>query len=171
MEFRMLERRDVLVVGALSVLAQLLPKQAALGADNCQSVARAELIGNALLDRYATAINAHDTSSFPELFTQTYIQHSGRSPSGLTAQIDNFQRILATMPDLRLRIEDRIIAGDKVVARNTYAATTHKRFEHRANGQGLLVQDHRYLARRGWKVCRALGSHRYRGGLKQTSRG
>ena len=123
MEFRMLERRDVLVVGALSVLAQLLPKQAALGADNCQSVARAELIGNALLDRYAAAINGHDTSSFPELFTQTYIQHSGRSPSGLAAQIDNFQRILATMPDLQLRIEDRIIAGDKVVARNTYAAT------------------------------------------------
>jgi PadR family transcriptional regulator PadR len=27
------------------------------------------------------------------------------------------------MPDLRLKVEDRIIAGDKVVARNTYSAT------------------------------------------------
>jgi predicted ester cyclase len=27
------------------------------------------------------------------------------------------------MPDLRLQVEDRIIAGDKVVARNTYSAT------------------------------------------------
>jgi len=57
------------------------------------------------------------------MFTDTYIQHSGRSPSGLAAQIENFRRILASMPDLRLRVEDRIIAGDKVVARNTYSAT------------------------------------------------
>jgi len=69
------------------------------------------------------AVNAHDTAFFPELFTETYIQHSGRSPSGLAAQIENFRRILTSMPDLRLRVEDRIIAGDKVVARNTYSAT------------------------------------------------
>ena len=60
---------------------------------------------------------------YPELFTETYIQHSGRSPSGLAAQVENFRRLLASMPDLRLQVEDRIIAGDKVVARNTYSAT------------------------------------------------
>jgi steroid delta-isomerase-like uncharacterized protein len=69
------------------------------------------------------AMNAHDTSSFPELFTEAYIQHSGRSPSGLAAQIENFRRIFAAMPDLRMHVEDRIVAGDKVVARNTFAAT------------------------------------------------
>jgi steroid delta-isomerase-like uncharacterized protein len=122
MELRMLERRDVVFLGALSVLTQLVPARPALAAD-CQSMAHAERTGNALLDRYAAAINAHDTSSFPELFTATYIQHSGRSPSGLAAQMENFQRLLRTMPDLQLRIDDRIIAGDKVVARNTYAAT------------------------------------------------
>ncbi len=68
-------------------------------------------------------MNAHETGVFPELFTETYIQHSGRSPSGLAAQIENFRRILAAMPDIQMRVEDRILAGDKVVARNTYSAT------------------------------------------------
>jgi steroid delta-isomerase-like uncharacterized protein len=69
------------------------------------------------------AVNAHDTSSFPDLFTESYIQHSGRSPSGLAAQIETFRWIIASMPDVQMRVEDRIIAGDKVVARNTYSAT------------------------------------------------
>ena len=76
-----------------------------------------------LLERYVAAVNAHDTSPFPELFTESYIQHSGRSPSGLAAQIENFKRILATMPDVRLKVEDCIVSGNKVVARITYSAT------------------------------------------------
>jgi steroid delta-isomerase-like uncharacterized protein len=76
-----------------------------------------------LLERYVAAVNAHDTSPFPELFTESYLQHSGRSPSGLAAQIENFKRILATMPDVRLKVEDCIVSGNKVVARITYSAT------------------------------------------------
>ena len=76
-----------------------------------------------LLERYVAAVNTHDTSPFPELFTESYIQHSGRSPSGLAAQIENFKRILATMPDMRLKVEDCIVSGNKVVARITYSAT------------------------------------------------
>jgi predicted ester cyclase len=53
----------------------------------------------------------------------TYIQHSGRSPDGLDAQIETFRGIFARMPDVRVQVEDRIIAGDKVVARMTYNAT------------------------------------------------
>jgi predicted ester cyclase len=123
MELHMLERRDVVFLGALSVLTQLAPTRPALAADDCQSMVQAGRIGNALLDRYAAAVNGHDTSSFPDLFTAAYIQRSGRSPSGLAAQIENFQRIFRTMPDVQLRIEDRIIAADKVVARTTYSAT------------------------------------------------
>jgi steroid delta-isomerase-like uncharacterized protein len=117
----MIRRRDVLTGGVLAGLASLASVEAALAARDCQSAAQD--IGSALLDRYAAAINAHDTSSFPELFTEAYIQHSGRSPSGLAAQIENFRRIVATMPDVQIRIEDRIIAGDKVVARTAYSAT------------------------------------------------
>src|SRR5690349_24906971 len=93
---------------------------AAAAAEDC---ARDQAAASAILDRYMAAVNAHSTATFPELFTETYFQRSGRSPSGLAAQIENFNRIFASMPDVRLRVEDRVIAGDKVVARNTYSAT------------------------------------------------
>ena len=107
-------RSIVLAVSALLVAPDSVPAAAA---------SDAEAAASAVLDRYVAAVNAHDTSSFPEFFTDSYIQHSGRSPSGLPAQIENFRRILAAMPDVRMRVEDRIIAGDKVVARTTYSAT------------------------------------------------
>lgn len=126
-ELDMAERRDVLVLGVTGVLAalaaHLTTPSAARAADDCQSAAHAQQVANDLLDRYVAAINAHDTSSFPSLFTETYIQHSGRSPSGLAAQIENFKRIMTSMPDVQIRIEDRIISGDKMVARTTYSAT------------------------------------------------
>src|SRR5690349_11957621 len=78
---------------------------------------------SALLDRYVAAANAHDTTRLPELFTESYIQHSGRSPSGLAAQIENFRGLFARMPDVQVSVEDRVIAGDKVVARMAYNAT------------------------------------------------
>lgn len=80
----------------------------------------------ALLDRYAAAVNAHDTSSFPELFTESYIQRSGRSPSGLQAQIANYQRIFDNWPDFQTHIDDRILGDDKVVARATLSGTHTK---------------------------------------------
>jgi predicted ester cyclase len=76
-----------------------------------------------LLDRYLAAVNAHDTSAFPEIFTEAYIQHSGRSPSGLQAQIVNFQRVFENWPDFQSRIEDRILGGDRIVARTIFSAT------------------------------------------------
>jgi steroid delta-isomerase-like uncharacterized protein len=117
----MTNRRDVLALGILGGTA-FLPR-AALAAGDCPPGSSSTSVGAALVDRYVVAVNAHDTSSFPELFTESYIQHSGRSPSGLAAQIENFRRIFAAMPDIRMRVEDRIVAGDKVVARSTYSAT------------------------------------------------
>ena len=84
---------------------------------------QAEALGSALLDRYVAAINAHDTSTFGDIHTENYIQHSGRSPNGLSAQIENFRAIFARMPDVQVRLEDRVIQGDKVVARMTFSAT------------------------------------------------
>jgi steroid delta-isomerase-like uncharacterized protein len=83
----------------------------------------AEAVASALLDRYVAAVNAHDTSTFGDIHTENYVQHSGRSPNGLAAQIENFRAIFARMPDVQVRIDDRIIQGDKVVARMTFSAT------------------------------------------------
>ena len=119
----MTDRRGVLALGVLAGAAVLAPWRAGLAAEDCSAAVRAEAIGSALLDRYVAAVNAHDTTSFPELHTESYIQHSGRSPNGLAAQIENFRGIFGRMPDVQTRVEDRIIAGDRVVARMTFSAT------------------------------------------------
>jgi steroid delta-isomerase-like uncharacterized protein len=123
------------LAGATSAL--VTGNAAAAEACNTDAVAAA----SALLDRYVAAMNAHDTSTFPEIFTATYIQHSGRSPSGLVAQIELFKGIFAATPDHQMQVDDRVISADKVVARTTHSAThtgtfrgfppTGKRFSYR----------------------------------------
>lgn len=120
----MTKRRDLLVLGIFGTT--LMASQRAFAAGDCAAAENSQALGNALIDKYVAAVNAHDTSPFPNLFAENYIQHSGRSRSGLNAQIENFHGIFAAMPDVQMQNEDRIIAGDKVVARNTYSAThTH----------------------------------------------
>jgi steroid delta-isomerase-like uncharacterized protein len=109
-------RRSMLFFGLTGATAALVARNAA-AAEACDSDAAA------VLDRYVAAMNAHDTSRFPEIFTETYIQHSGRSPSGLAAQIELFKQIFAAQPDVQMHVDDRIISGDKVVARTTRTLT------------------------------------------------
>ena len=137
----MTSRRDLLALGILGGTALLARAGGAGAAEDCAAAARAEAIGAALLDKYVAAVNAHDTSSFPEIHTESYIQHSGRSPSGLAAQIENFRGIFARMPDVQTRVEDRIIAGDKVVARMTLSAT------HTQPLQGIAPTGRRFTLR------------------------
>jgi predicted ester cyclase len=112
-------RREFLGLGIVGGAALLARDARAAGA--CADGSSAA--GAALLDRYVAAINSHDTSTFGEIHTESYIQNSGRSPSGLAAQIENFRGMFARMPDLQARVEDRIVAGDRVVARMSLSAT------------------------------------------------
>jgi hypothetical protein len=74
----MTNRRNALALGLLSGTALFAPIRAALAAAEClPGEANAESIGSRLLDRYVAAVNAHDTSSFPELFTESYINKRG----------------------------------------------------------------------------------------------
>jgi predicted ester cyclase len=100
-----------------------------------------EQIASALLDKYVAAVNAHDTSSFGEIHTEGYIQHSGRSPNGLAAQIENFRAIFARMPDVQVTVEDRIIQGEKIVARMAFTAT------HTQALQGIAPTGRRFTLR------------------------
>jgi steroid delta-isomerase-like uncharacterized protein len=100
-----------------------------------------EQIASALLDKYVAAVNAHDTSSFGEIHAETYIKHSGRSLNGLAAQIENFRTIFARMPDVQVKVEDRIIQGDKMVARMTFTAT------HTQPMQGIAPTGRRFTLR------------------------
>ena len=130
-------RRDLLALGILGAGALFARPALADGActDGSSSV------GSALLDRYVAAVNAHDTSTFAEIHTESYIQNSGRNPSGLAAQIENFRGIFGRMPDVQARVEDRIIAGDRVVARMTLSAT------HTQPLQGIAPTGRRFTLR------------------------
>ena len=121
----MTDRRTVLA--ALSVSSLQMFTTTAFAAPNC-APSTESAANSALLDRYIAAVNAHDTSSFADIFTQTYLQRSGRNPPGLAAQIENAQRFFAALPDLHLAVEDRIFAGDKIVARCAHAGTQRGTF-------------------------------------------
>jgi len=108
---------------------------------DCASAERALAVGEALLDKYVAAVNAHDTSTVAEIHTESYIQHSGRSPNGLAAQVENFRGIFGRMPDVQARVEDRIIAGDRVVARMSFSAT------HTQPLQGIAPTGRRFTLR------------------------
>jgi predicted ester cyclase len=116
----MAHRRTLLA--AFAAGSFLTPTTAALTAEDCALPAD-NSAASALLDRYIAAINAHDTSLFPGLFTETYLQRSGRNPPGLAAQVESARRLYAALPDLRLVVEDRIFGGDKIVGRCTYTGT------------------------------------------------
>lgn len=137
----MIQRRDMLALGILGGTAFLGPVRIGLAAEECSAATRAEAIGSALLDKYVAAVNAHDTSSFPEIHTESYIQNSGRSPNGLAARIETFRGIFGRMPDVQMRVEDRIIAGDKVVARMSFSAT------HTQPLQGIAPTGRRFTLR------------------------
>jgi predicted ester cyclase len=67
--------------------------------------------------------NAKDASKMSEIYTDNYIERSGRNPSGIAAVTQNWQQQFAAMPDIQLTLHDVIASGDKVVARVTYSAT------------------------------------------------
>jgi predicted ester cyclase len=108
-----------------------------------------EAAASALLDRYVAVVNAHSTAGFAELFTEAYVQHSGRSPSGLAAQVENFKGLYGRMPDVRLEVEDRIVSGDRVAARMAFHAT------HTQPIQGIAPTGKRFVLRTMdiWKVA------------------
>jgi predicted SnoaL-like aldol condensation-catalyzing enzyme len=113
-------RRGTIVHGLIGSAAALASFQASAAETACDTEAVA--VGSALLDGYVAAVNAHDTRTFPELFTESYIQHSGRSPSGLVAQIELFKNLFTVTSNHHMQVEDRIIAGGKVVSRTTHTA-------------------------------------------------
>jgi steroid delta-isomerase-like uncharacterized protein len=120
----MSSRRNLLSYALVAAAGTVSAAHAVAAApESCPDRPHAASAASALLDRYVQAVNAHDTGPFAELFSDGYLQHSGRSPSGLAAQVENFQRIFASMPDVRMQVEDRVFQGDRLVARNTFSAT------------------------------------------------
>jgi predicted ester cyclase len=104
----MLDRRALLMAAAIANPALTTMKASAQSG----ACAPGNVAANAaLLDRYVAAVNAGDTAALQALFAKPYAQHGGLK-GGREA-----------FPDLRVTVEDRIFAGDKIVARNTWSGT------------------------------------------------
>ena len=88
-----------------------------------QSPSAPDVDPRGLVARYAAAKNAHDASRVGELFAEDYVEHSGRNASGRAALEQNWKTQFQGIPDLRIEIQDVIVAGDKVVARTAYHGT------------------------------------------------
>jgi steroid delta-isomerase-like uncharacterized protein len=116
-------------IGAVATAALILPNIShQAGAQQAGSCSPDEAEAFRLLDRWVTAANAGDTSAFPSIYAEDYIQHSGRNPSGLAVQVVNAQRFRVTFPDLRVSVEDRIFGDGKLVARNIFTGTQRGKF-------------------------------------------
>jgi predicted ester cyclase len=76
-----------------------------------------------LLDKYISAKNAKDLTKTPEIYSQDYIENTGRNPSGLAAVTDNWRSQFQAIPDVKATLEDAVITNEKVVARITYSGT------------------------------------------------
>jgi steroid delta-isomerase-like uncharacterized protein len=122
-------RRDALVATGLGVALMLLELRSAQAQvpSGCLP-SDSEAAAFAISDRYVAAVNAGNAATLPAIFAEDYIQHSGRSPSGLAGQIANFHAIRTVFPNLHLVVEDRIFGDGKLVTRNVFTGTQRARF-------------------------------------------
>ncbi len=104
----MLDRRALLMSAAIAAPA-LLPGK--VRADQLGCSPESIEANAALLDRYVAAVNAGDIAALQALFAKPYAQHGGLKGSR------------EAFPDWRVTVEDRILASDKIVARNTWSGT------------------------------------------------
>lgn len=112
----MTDRRTVLTLAALSGTLLVSPLRAALATGEGAA-------NSALLDRYLAAFNAHDVAAFRDIIAADYIQHNGRAGQGLAGMQTALTGYFQTFPDFHMQIDERIFAGDKLVARATLSAT------------------------------------------------
>lgn len=109
----MLSKRTLLAASTLGAVTAIVPAQAA-----DRSAANADLLA-----RYIAAFNAHDPAALGEVIASDYVQHNGSAGQGLAGLQATLQQYFATFPDFHVRLDDRVISGDKVVARFTFTAT------------------------------------------------
>src|SRR5215211_4484165 len=123
MAMREIQSDRQILLGRRRLIIALGAAASNIGGAYAAAAATTAEYASAILDRYVGVVNAHEASRFAEVCTDDYIQHSGRSGSGLAAQVENFRTIFKRWPDITMQVEDRIIGGDKIVARNTFSAT------------------------------------------------
>ena len=122
-------RRSAVAAATLGLAAMLVQTRPVRAQDvkGCAPGA-AEAAAFAVHDRYVAAANSDDPDAFSAVIAEDYIQHSGRSQSGLAAFIANSRAVRAIFPDWHLDVQDRIFGDGKLVARNIFTGTQRGKF-------------------------------------------
>ena len=113
----MLINRLIHAIVFVAAAATWVPTTLAQTGPDATSVARS------LVERYAALKSARDASKLAEIYTEGYIENTGRNPSGMAALAENWRNQFAAIPDLSIKVHDVIAGGDKVVARISYSGT------------------------------------------------
>ena len=88
-----------------------------------QSIPEPTSVARSLVERYAALKTARDVTKLSEIYSESYVENTGRNPSGMAALAENWRNQFAAIPDLSIKVHDVIAGGDKVVARITYSGT------------------------------------------------
>jgi predicted ester cyclase len=107
--------RPAFLASATAALATLgaVPSiaQAAQGDDNAS-----------LFNRYVAAFNAQNVDAFAGFIADNYVQHETPA-TGIAGLQASLRRYYQVFPDIRMEVQDRVFAGDRIVARNLMTAT------------------------------------------------
>jgi steroid delta-isomerase-like uncharacterized protein len=90
---------------------------------SAQSSTDAVTTGRALVAKYVQFKNEKNANRLSEIYSESYIENTGRNPSGLAALTENWKAQFQAIPDLNVTLEDAVVEGNKVVARMTYSGT------------------------------------------------
>jgi steroid delta-isomerase-like uncharacterized protein len=74
---------------------------------------------------FEEAVNQGDTDVIGEIYAENFIDHSpgpdqAPGPAGIVNVVNQYR---AAIPDLKITIEDVIVAGDRVITRETWRGT------------------------------------------------
>ena len=86
-------------------------------------MAENEADGRTLAERYVTGLNAHDPDAVDGFVAVDYINHNAFVEDGREANRAFWASFFAAFPDIKVTMEDLVVAGDRVVGRFTYRGT------------------------------------------------
>jgi len=76
-----------------------------------------------LADRYVEMINTHDPDAVDLFVAEDYVNHNAFVADGREANRQFWTVFFAGLPDVRVTMEDLVVAGDRVVGRFVYRGT------------------------------------------------
>jgi predicted ester cyclase len=79
--------------------------------------------GRTLAERYVTMMNQHNPDGVDSFVAVDYINHNPLVEDGREGNRTLWRAFFAAFPDIKVTMEDLVVAGDRVIGRFTYRGT------------------------------------------------